>query len=404
MKIVFVSQSAATFTCKPVKKIGGWTVKYPAPVMEGEKSSRKTVKLESPRGASSYPILLGNGKFSLDTTVPRKVEEYLEYLSLNLERPMSSTSASASDLVGPDKHVNIKAIETLSAKIEKAAAAFRLKVEKQDKATMAALLKAGAKTPKQIEKALSPVGYFYINAKAKPVPYSAAKAKAKDTTYLRQRAIRVMSRVRPSANALHKLVLAVYSKAVVGAELYKQQQTVQKAITAHTAQSPKTSNVIKDVRATNLAAIKASFGAAQEKLVASFAPNKIKESQMFVADSAMGQPAMYLTFGKDVLVVRPSSPAMLRKAKAAAQKMESTSAAKLKFNVGTEFASAVANADETGIDDRDSAALDKFMRKYPQDKYTYQWPDDIDSVADHGVCDITGTRRDVIPLILNKMK
>jgi len=230
------------------------------------------------------------------------------------------SQSAAADLVGPDKHVNIKSIEALSAKIEKAAAAFRLKVEKQDKATMAALLKAGAKTPKQIEKALSPVGYFYINAKAKPVPYSAAKAKAKDTTYLRQRAIRVMSRVRPSANALHKLVLAVYSKAVVGAELYKQQQTVQKAITAHTAQSPKTSNVIKDVRATNLAAIKASFTAAQEKLVASFAPNKIKESQMFVADSAMGQPAMYLTFGKDVLVVRPSSPAMLRKAKAAAEK------------------------------------------------------------------------------------
>ena len=230
------------------------------------------------------------------------------------------SQSAAADLVGPDKHINIKALEALQTKLDKAASAFQAKVEKQDKASLAALTKAGAKTPKQIEKALSPVGYFYINAKAKPVPYSAAKAKAKDTTYLRQRAIRVMSRVRPSANQLHKLVLSVYSKMVVGAELYRQQQLVQKAITAHTTQSPKTTNVIKDVRATNLAAIKASFATAQGKLVASLAPNKIKESQMFVADSAMGQPAMYLTFGKDVLVVRPSSPAMLRKAKAAAEK------------------------------------------------------------------------------------
>lgn len=230
------------------------------------------------------------------------------------------SQSAASDLVGPDKHVNIVPVERLNTKLGKAATAFHAKVEKADKVALAALTKAGAKTAKQIERALSPIGYFYISTTAKPVPYSAAKEKANNTAYLRARAITVIVRKRPSTNPKHKLVCSIYNKFVVGAELYAEQMAFNKAVTAHKSQKEKTTNTIRKVNADKLVVIKQQFAGAKTKLMEALG-GKIKENQIFEFDSPTGQPAIYLKFGTQVLVVRPSSVQQINKAKATAEKM-----------------------------------------------------------------------------------
>lgn len=226
--------------------------------------------------------------------------------------------SAASEIVGPDKHLNISAVTKLNAKLEKAAKVFASKFEKQDKATVAAVTKAGAKTPKQIEKALAPVGYIYIQANAKPVPYSASKEKANNTAYLRARSLPVYQRTRPTANPKHKLLCAVYNKFVVGAELYKEQQALLSAVTKHKTQKEKTGNVIKKVNADNRAATAASFTEAAGKLKEALALGKVKDTQITEITSMTGLPSIYLKFGTQVLVVRPATIAQLNKAKKAA--------------------------------------------------------------------------------------
>jgi hypothetical protein len=229
------------------------------------------------------------------------------------------SNSAASEIVGPDKHVNIGQVVKLNARLEKAAKAFQAKVTKQDAATLAILTKAGAKTEKQIAKALAPVGYFYIQGNAKPVAYSAARDKAKNTAYLRARSLPVYQRVRPTANPKHKLICAIYNKFVVGAELFKEQQALLSAVTKHKAQKEKTTTVIKQVNADNRAAATASFNEAATKLKAALSLGKVKDAQITEIQSVTGLPSIYLKFGAQVLVVRPATVAQLNKAKKTAE-------------------------------------------------------------------------------------
>lgn len=227
--------------------------------------------------------------------------------------------SAASEIVGPDKHLNIAQVTKLDAKLQKAAKAFAAKFAKQDKAAVDAVTKSGAKTPKQIEKALAPIGYFYVQANAKPVPYSASKDKAKNTAYLRARSLAVYQRIRPTTNVKHKLICSIYNKFVIGAELFKEQQALLSAVTKHKTQKEKTGTVIKQVNADNRAAATASFNEAAGKLKEALSLGKVKDTQITEIQSVTGLPSMYLKFGSQVLVVRPATVAQLNKAKKAAE-------------------------------------------------------------------------------------
>lgn len=229
----------------------------------------------------------------------------------------SAAAGAASAILSPDRHINVKAVSSLNTRLAKAAAAFAAKVSKQSPEAIKALTAAGFKTEKQIQKALSPIGYFYMPASAKPVPYSASKEKAKDTKYLRARAIAIYQRTRPSANQKHVLICSIYNKFVVGPELYKEQQALVKAVGSHKTQKEKTGDVIKKVNADNRAAVAADFGQGSDALKAALIAGGIKESQIVETMSPTGIPSVFLKFGKTVVAVRPATAAQLRKAQAA---------------------------------------------------------------------------------------
>lgn len=226
--------------------------------------------------------------------------------------------SAASEIVGPDKHLNISAVAKLDAKLARAAKAFQAKTAKGSAEHLALLTKAGAKTEKQIEKALAPIGYIYIQANAKPVPYSASREKANNTAYLRARSLPVYQRTRPTTNPKHKLICAIYNKYVVGPELFREQQQLLNAVTKHKTQKEKTGNVIKKVNADKRAATATSFNEAAGKLKEALSLGKVKDTQITEITSMTGLPSMYLKFGNQVLVVRPATIAQLNKAKQAA--------------------------------------------------------------------------------------
>lgn len=242
---------------------------------------------------------------------------------MKLQIKTVSVSAAA-DFLDADKHLNLKKAEAAGKKIEAAAVRFAKAHAKGDAVADKQIAKIGAKTPKQIEKALKPIGYYYIGKKAKVETYSAAKAKKGDPTYLRKRAIRVMSRKNPTD--AYTLVAAIYNPMILGKEATAIQRDLIKAIETHAGGMEKTKGRASEITQATQAANTADFRKSADLVINTLlgaAGSKIKAANVFESTPMRGVPAVYVTVpGAGVVVIRHSTKAQLaaaKKASAAAQ-------------------------------------------------------------------------------------
>lgn len=236
----------------------------------------------------------------------------------NTATKVASLSAAA-DFLDADKHLNLKKAQAAGTKIAAAAERFAKAHAKGDAVAAKQIAKLGAKTAKQIEKALKPIGYYYIGKKAKVEAYSAAKAKKGDATYLRKRAIRVMSRKNPSD--AYTLVAPIYNNAILNKEALAIQRDLIKAIEQHSKGTEKTkaraSEITQATQATNTADFRKSADLVIGTLLSAPA-SKLKQANIFESTPMRGVPAVYINVpGAGVLVLRHATKAQLAAAKKA---------------------------------------------------------------------------------------
>ena len=218
--------------------------------------------------------------------------------------------SAASDYTDADKHINLGKATTAGKKIEAAAKKFAAAQAKGDAVASKVMVKLAAKTQRQIEKALAPIAYYYVSKKTKPVPFSAAKQKAQDVTYMRKRAVRVMTRKRPSD--AYTLVFAAYNPAILGKEAAAIQRDLIKAVEMHGGASVKTKETATKVSTQRQDEATKQFNA-NVAVLSEIIGTKIKPEQMFNYVPMRGVPATYFTLpNKGVLVVRHADAAQLR--------------------------------------------------------------------------------------------
>lgn len=241
----------------------------------------------------------------------------------NTATKVASLSAAA-DFLDADKHLNIKKAQTAGTKIAAAAERFAKAHAKGDAVAVKQIAKLGAKTAKQIEKALKPIGYYYIGKKAKVEAYSAAKAKKGDATYLRKRAIRVMSRKNPSD--AYTLVAPIYNNAILNKEALAIQRDLIKAIEQHSKGTEKTKARASEITQATQSANTADFRKSADLVIGTLlsAPaSKLKQANIFESTPMRGVPAVYINVpGAGVLVLRHATKAQLAAAKKAATTKE----------------------------------------------------------------------------------
>ena len=218
--------------------------------------------------------------------------------------------SAAADYTDADKHINLGKATTAGKKIEVAAKKFAAAQAKGDAVAAKVMTKLAAKTARQIEKALAPIAYYYVSKKTKPVPFSAAKQKAQDVTYLRKRAVRVMTRKRPSD--AYTLVFAAYNQAILGKEAAAIQRDLIKAVEMHGTNSVKTKETATKVSTQRQDEASKQFNA-NVAVLSEIIGTKVKPEQMFNYVPMRGVPATYITLpNKGVLVVRHADAAQLR--------------------------------------------------------------------------------------------
>lgn len=228
--------------------------------------------------------------------------------------------SAASDYTDADKHINLGKATTAGKKIEAAAKKFAAAQAKGDAVASKVMVKLAAKTQRQIEKALAPIAYYYVSKKTKPVPYSAAKQKAQDVTYMRKRAVRVMTRKRPSD--AYTLVFAAYNPAILGKEAAAIQRDLIKAVEMHGGASVKTKETATKVSMQRNDEASKIFNA-NVSVLTELLGTKVKPEQVYNYVPARGVPATYITLpNKGVVVVRHADVAQLRAIKKKAAEAE----------------------------------------------------------------------------------
>lgn len=236
----------------------------------------------------------------------------------NTATKVASLSAAA-DFLDADKHLNLKKAQAAGTKIAAAAERFAKAHAKGDAVAAKQITKLGAKTAKQIEKALKPIGYYYIGKKAKVEAYSAAKAKKGDATYMRKRAIRVMSRKNPSD--AYTLVAPIYNNAILNKEALAIQRDLIKAIEQHSKGTEKTKARASEITQATQSANTADFRKSADLVIGTLlsAPaSKLKQANIFESTPMRGVPAVYINVpGAGVLVLRHATKAQLAAAKKA---------------------------------------------------------------------------------------
>src|SRR5574343_1057679 len=229
-------------------------------------------------------------------------------LSLSLA-PIASTSAAA-DFLDADKHVNLGKAKTAGNKLAAAATKFGAALAKQDPVATKIATKLGAKTARQIQKLTEPTTLYYVKKGTKPVPYSITKEKSGDTTYMRKRAIRNMSRKK--ATDAYDLVAAVYNEAVLDNVSKAIQRDLIKALEMHGVTSEKTKVAATGINQQRNDDESKAFAANMEALLGLLG-EKVKPTSVFNYAPARGKPATYLTLpNKGVVVVRYADAAQLR--------------------------------------------------------------------------------------------
>ena len=231
-------------------------------------------------------------------------------MKLNLSlAPIASTSAAA-DFLDADKHVNLGKAKTAGNKLAAAAAKFGAALAKQDPVATKIATKLGAKTARQIQKLTEPTTLYYVKKGTKPVPYSITKEKSGDTTYMRKRAIRIMSRKK--ATDAYDLVAAVYNEAVLDKVSKAIQRDLIKALQMHGVTSEKTKVAATGINQQRNDDESKAFAANMEALLGLLG-EKVKPTSVFNYAPARGKPATYLTLpNKGVVVVRYADAAQLR--------------------------------------------------------------------------------------------
>lgn len=230
--------------------------------------------------------------------------------------------SAAADFLDADKHLNIKKAEAAGKKIVAAAERFAKAHAKGDAVADKVIARIGAKTPKQIEKAMKPVGYYVVNKKAhaKAENYSAVKAKKGDPAYLRKRAFRVMS--RKTATDAYATITPIYDVRILGKEAAAIQRDLIKAIETHMGGLDKTKGRATEISQANQAANTADFRKSADLVVGTLlgaAGSKIKQANIFESAPARGVPAVYINVpGAGVLVLRHATKTQLAAAKKAA--------------------------------------------------------------------------------------
>ena len=137
-------------------------------------------------------------------------------LSISGVPRIASTSAVA-DYLDADKHLNLGKATTAGKKVEAAAERFRKAHAKGDAVAARVLGKIeGVRTPRQIEKAQQPVGYYVVRKSAKTENFSAVKNKNQDATYLRKRAFRVSQ--RKTLSDMYTVLFPVYHAQILDKE------------------------------------------------------------------------------------------------------------------------------------------------------------------------------------------
>lgn len=223
--------------------------------------------------------------------------------------PLASTSAAA-DFLDADKHVNLGKLKTAGNKLAAAATKFAKALEKQDPVAVKIATKVGAKTARQIQKLTEPTTLYYVKKGTKPVPFSITKQKAGDTTYMRKRAVRIMSRKK--ATDAYELVAAVYQEAVLDTVSRGIQRDLIKALEIHGTTSEKTKVAATGINQQRNDDESKAFAANMEALLGLLG-EKVKPTSVFNYAPARGKPATYLTLpNKGVVVVRYADAAQLR--------------------------------------------------------------------------------------------
>lgn len=230
--------------------------------------------------------------------------------------------SAAADFLDADKHLNIKKAEAAGKKIVAAAERFAKANAKGDAVAAKVIARIGAKTPKQIEKALKPVGYYVVNKKAhaKAENYSSVKAKKGDPAYLRKRAFRIMS--RKTATDAYALIAPIYDVRILGKEAAAIQRDLIKAIETHMGGLDKTKGRATEISQATTAANVADFRKSADVVVNTIlnaAGSKIKPVNVYESTPARGMPAVYINVpGAGVLVLRHATKTQLAAAKKAA--------------------------------------------------------------------------------------
>lgn len=255
---------------------------------------------------------------------------------------MTSVSA-AGDYLDADKHLNIGKTTSAGKKVEAAAERFRKAHAKGDAVAARVLGKIeGVKTPKQIEKALQPVGYYVVRKSAKTENYSAAKTKNGDATYMRKRAFRVS--MRKTLSDLYTVLFPVYHAQILDKDAKVLQRDMIAAVATHVKGMDGTKAKATKITADNNAAEVADYNGSMKVLKSVLTgADKLKEAALFELTPARGKPALYLNVpGAGFLVVRHCTRAAFLKAK----KVAATPAAK---SVSSAFSKLLDNSELTGL-------------------------------------------------------
>lgn len=264
-------------------------------------------------------------------------------LSISGVPSIASTSAVA-DYLDADKHLNLGKATTAGKKIEAAAERFRKAHAKGDAVAARVLGKIeGVRTPRQIEKAQQPVGYYVVRKSAKTENFSVVKNKNQDATYLRKRAFRVSQ--RKTLSDMYTVLFPVYHAQILDKEAKALQRDLIAAVATHMKGMEGTKAKATKITADNNAAEVADYQGSMKVLKSVLTgADKLKEAALFELTPARGKPALYLNVpGAGFLVVRHCTRAAFLKAK----KVAATPAAKSES--ASAFSKLLDNSELTGL-------------------------------------------------------
>lgn len=236
-------------------------------------------------------------------------------LKLTAPKKMASVSAAA-DYLDADKHLNIGKATTAGKKVEAAAERFRKAHAKGDAVAVRVLSKIeGVRTPRQIEKALQPIGYYVIRKSAKTENFSAVKTKNQDATYLRKRAFRVS--MRKTLSDMYTILFPVYHAQILDKDAKALQRDLIASVATHMKGMEGTKAKATKITADNNAAEVADYQGSMKVLKSVLTgADKLKDAALLEVTPARGKPALYLNVpGAGFLVVRHCSRAAYLKAR-----------------------------------------------------------------------------------------